>query len=65
MTYHHKASDTTLLFALHELGEEVQPADRVTVRRMLDERGLLEAGDFDRLADVASGRPAGRRSGAG
>jgi len=65
-TFRHEASDTVLLFGLHPSGEEVRPTDCVKVRRMLDERGLLEGEEFDRLAGPRTGRlGAAPRSGAG
>ena len=45
--FRHAVSDTVILLAIHEPGEPVRPHDRQGVRRMLDERGLVPAADFD------------------
>jgi hypothetical protein len=55
VTYRHEATDTVMLFAVHKPDESVKSADRATVRRMLDERGLLPAYEFERRTNSARG----------
>lgn len=58
--YRHEDSDTTFVFGDHSLTAAVTPTDRVGVRRVLDEKGLLSAQEFD--AFTASGALAERPS---
>jgi hypothetical protein len=52
-----------MLFASHDLDESVTAADRALARRMLDERGLLPAEEFERRGGSASGsRPAAKHA---
>lgn len=46
--YWHEASDTLVLLAPHKPDEAVRAIDIKYVRRVLNERGLLDGKDFDR-----------------
>jgi hypothetical protein len=47
--YEHTASDTVFQFRRYRPQELVNLPNLIMVRRILDERGLLEAHQFDRL----------------
>ena len=64
--FRHNDTDTILLFTLHKSGDAVRPTERVKVRRMLDERGLLAGEEFDRMTGIVNGRrPAAQSPGVG
>ena len=54
MLYQHSEKDTWILLPPYELEDEVRPVHLVAARRLLDERGLIEAEEFDRLIADAS-----------
>jgi hypothetical protein len=54
VVFRQEESDTVILFGLHDPAETVAPHDVAKVRRVLDERGLLNSEDFN--AFVVSGR---------
>jgi hypothetical protein len=58
LSFEHPASGTVFLFRTYRAAEAVAPANLAAVRRLLDERGLLEADQFDKL--WKSPRPAAR-----
>ena len=43
----HEPSDTLLFYRPYEPDETVNPGDVMTTRRFLDERGLLDADEFE------------------
>jgi hypothetical protein len=47
--FEHFPSDTVLVFRGYELNEKVNLPDLISVRKQLDERGLLAADSFDTL----------------
>ena len=47
LLFEHPPSRTLLPFRAYQTGEAVSWADRVMTRRLLDERGLLEADDLE------------------
>jgi hypothetical protein len=46
--YRHAQSDTLILLAPHTADEVAKPIDLKYVRRVLDEKGLLDGKEFDR-----------------
>ena len=52
--FRHEDGETFILLAVHEPGEHACMADVKYVRRVLDERGLLESNAFDDW--IASGK---------
>jgi len=46
--FEHPASDTILIFRPYAVNEKVNIPDVISVRKQLDERGLLAADSFDR-----------------
>ena len=54
LVFTHVPSDTVLLFRAYQPQEKVSWADVVSVRKQLDERGLLAADTFDSLLRKAS-----------
>lgn len=49
----HAASDTVFLFRPYRANDLVTPAEVVVVRKMLDEKGLLEAEAFEAMLHKA------------
>jgi hypothetical protein len=49
--FRHRPSDTVFMFRPYKPTDRVNPGDLVAVRRFLDERGLMEADEFDRFLD--------------
>ncbi len=47
VVFEHLASDSLLVFRRYRARDAVSPANLVTVRKLLDERGLVEADEFD------------------
>jgi hypothetical protein len=45
--FEHKASETLLVFRPHKGEESIDPVTLSVVRKMLDEKGLLDREDFD------------------
>ncbi len=55
----HSESGTNVMFPLYRPGQAVLPRHFVPVRTLLDARGLLDAGEFDRaVASSAVKQPA-------
>lgn len=53
LLFEHSPSETVLIFRQYQPGDGVSWHDLVTTRRQLDERGLLEASDFEALMHKA------------
>jgi predicted RNA binding protein YcfA (HicA-like mRNA interferase family) len=51
--YRHARSDTLILLAPHAAGEVARPIDVKYIRRVLDEKGLLDGEEFDRRIAAA------------
>jgi hypothetical protein len=49
LLFQHSPSETVLVYREYQPGEGVSWHDLVTTRRQLDERGLLEASEFETL----------------
>jgi hypothetical protein len=49
LRFQHDPSDTRFIFRAYKATDRVNPGDLVAVRRFLDERGLMEADEFDRF----------------
>ncbi len=47
--FEHKASDTLLVFRPHKRRESIDPVTLSVVRKMLDEKGLLNREEFDEV----------------
>lgn len=47
--FEHPFPDTLLIFRLYRPGDTVLPHDLAGTRKLLDERGLMEADEFDRF----------------
>jgi hypothetical protein len=47
--FQHKASDTLLVFRPNKGGESIDPVTLSVVRKMLDEKGLLDRDEFDEV----------------
>jgi hypothetical protein len=54
VAFEHAPSDTVMMFRPYRPDERVGLADRLSVRRQLDERGLLPAESFDARLRKAS-----------
>jgi hypothetical protein len=52
--FEHKPSDTLLIFRPHRPGEQADAVTVSVVRKMLDEKGLLDREDFDEALREAS-----------
>jgi hypothetical protein len=49
VSFKHDTSDTVFLFRPYRVADRVQPAEVFLVRKMLDEKGLLEPDSFEML----------------
>ena len=49
LRFQHDPSDTRFIFRAYKPTDRVNPGDLVAVRRFLDERGLMEADEFERF----------------
>jgi hypothetical protein len=49
LAFEHSPSNTVFLFRTYRAADPVSPANLAAVRRMLDERGLMEADRFDKV----------------
>ena len=54
IVFEHDASDTVLILRTYQPQEQVSWPDLITVRKQLDERGLLASDSFDTLLRKAS-----------
>jgi hypothetical protein len=53
LLFEHSPSETLLPYRAYEPGDHVSWADLVMTRRLLDERGILEAREFEASLDKA------------
>ena len=49
LVFEHEPSDTIFVFRRYKPTEKIHYADLFSVRKLLDERGLLPADSFDRM----------------
>jgi len=54
--FSHEPTDSVAVYRNYRLDESISWADHATTRRLLNERGLLEAEDFESLLHEGSGR---------
>jgi hypothetical protein len=47
LVFEHAASQTMLIFRRYRRGEAVTPANLTATRKLLDEKGLIPAAEFD------------------